>query len=74
MVRLHYYIKKFLEDDTDINLLNKNIACPKCLGYLRILNNCYYCDNCTVTYRNESDKINFLIKDPTSAMEFLCIF
>lgn len=45
----------------NINLLNKIIACPKCRGYLEYLNECYYCDNCTITYHNENGKINFLI-------------
>lgn len=50
-----------MEDDTDINLLNKIIACPKCRGYLEISSEFYYCDNCTITYHKENSKINFLI-------------
>ena len=50
-----------MEDDTDIKLLNKNIACPKCRSYLEISSEFYYCDNCTITYHKENSKINFLI-------------
>lgn len=45
----------------DINLLNKYMACPKCMSYLEISSQFYYCDNCTITYHKENNKINFLI-------------
>ena len=50
-----------MEDDTDINLLNKIIACPKCRSYLEISSELYHCDNCTITYHKENSKISFLI-------------
>ena len=45
----------------DINLLNKILVCPKCLGYIEISSKFYHCDNCTITYHKENGKINFLI-------------
>lgn len=50
-----------MEDDTNINLLNKIIACPKCRGLLEISSEFHYCDNCKITYHEYNGKINFLI-------------